>query len=99
MEFLLGLYIGMNIIGAILIVLLVIRDDVWAVMLYPSLEDILKYEYNFSSRARKVITWCFTILFFPMVVFYYFVLIIMLLMYSVIIVVDHFIRNVILKEN
>ena len=96
LNFLLGVYVGINIVGVLIVVYLVTRENVWGALLYPALDDAL--DYNLSRTERKLIKIGFTVLFLPVVAMYFIVFTMLLVIYSIMLLVEHFINNIILKE-
>lgn len=71
MEFLFGILLGISGIGIIIIIFLATRNHMWAYLLYPVIEDILKMEYDLNDKWCGIVKVIFTIIFLPVLLFYF----------------------------
>jgi hypothetical protein len=71
MELLFGALLGINGIGIVAIIFLTTRNHMWAHLLYPVIEDILKMECGLNDKWCGVVKVVFTIMFLPVLLFYF----------------------------
>ena len=81
LQILLGIAIGINIIGLIIIVWLTSVKGHWSTLLYPAIEEILEG----SSINIDIFKILFTVLFFPIIVIYFICLILFITIHCLII--------------
>lgn len=71
MELLFGVLLGMNGVGMVAIIFLTTRNHMWAHLLYPVMEDILKIECGLNDKWCGIAKVVFTIMFLPVLLFYF----------------------------
>lgn len=67
LQILLGIIIGINVIGLIIIVWLTFVKGHWSTLLYPAIEEVLEGS-SINIDTFKIL---FTILFFPIIIIYF----------------------------
>lgn len=71
MEFLFGALLGINSVGMVVIIFLITRNHMWAYLLYPVIEDVLKIECGLNDKWCSIAKVVFTIIFLPVLLFYF----------------------------
>ena len=66
----LGILVGINIVGFIVLFLLSNRGGYWDTLIYPALFDVL-YDLHLSAKLHRMIAIIFTIVFLPAVIIYF----------------------------
>lgn len=68
--FMLGILVGINIVGFIVLFLLSNKGGYWDILIYPALSDVL-YDLHLSTKLHRMIAIIFTIVFLPAITIYF----------------------------
>lgn len=71
MEIALYIFLIINICELVCIIWLCTRDNMWAPLLYPVIEEILDTKYRVSEKTRNAVKIAFTIVCLPVVLLYF----------------------------
>jgi hypothetical protein len=71
MEIALYIFLVINICGLACIIWLCTRDNMWAPLLYPAIEEILDTKYKASEKTRNAVKIAFTVVCLPVVLLYF----------------------------
>jgi hypothetical protein len=97
--FMLGILVGINIVGFIVLLLLSNKGGYWDTLIYPALWDVL-YDLHLSTKLHRMIAIIFTIVFLPAVIIYFTLLTIWILItVAIIILCEWFEKRFKNKEN
>lgn len=90
-HFILGLYIGINILGFIAILQLIAKDTPLAGLIYPAIDDLIDETVEWPDWAKVVVKVLFTLLLFPALIAY--ILLVLILVVIVLIDITFFRRR------
>lgn len=97
--FMLGILVGINIVGFIVLLLLSNKGGYWDTLIYPALWDVL-YDLHLSTKLHRMIAIIFTIVFLPAVIIYFTLLTIwILIIVAIMILCEWFEKRFKNKEN